>query len=198
MWKDFGYITVLFGVYSIPCDSWLSCSQLIYLLCLCSVYVRVAGLQNQDPFSVYLLFDILNQCDNLIFRHFLFLGFSLCCRSSAVLFCLQSVRCCSAFLSPSSCFTLAFPPPLSFHLELSVLCVYCICLLPHHLSPPFSFWSASPFSLSPTLCCSIWLSNLWIFNQSPSSFLVGRLLFWACQWLSIAAVWLRAWRGIQY
>lgn len=57
------------------CDSLLSCGKPIYGLCSRSQYaVHVARLQNPAPFPVPPpLFDILNQCDNLIFRHFLFL-----------------------------------------------------------------------------------------------------------------------------
>ena len=92
-------------------------------------------------FQFPLLLDILNQCDNLIFRHFLLsLCLLLCCSS-----CLQTSVATQALI-PS------FPP---FLLLLFLSGVHCHLLLPPSLpttsvSPwlfltPSFFWSVSPF-----------------------------------------------------
>lgn len=91
----------------LDCDSLLSCGEPIcYIDCSCSQCVCVCVVQDCKIHLLFqspLLLNILTQCDNLIFRHFLSTPCLLLCRSS----CLQTSAATQAFF-------LSFPPiPLS-------------------------------------------------------------------------------------
>lgn len=133
--EDFQHITVFFRVYCAVIHCFHVASRYIvrteFTLTVCSVRACVLlDCKIQLLFQFPFLFDILNQCDNLIFRHF---------------FVSPSLHACSCAVLPAS-LPLRLSSPLSSLLALSLFLPRahrCRCL------PP-SFHTASPF-LSPPL-----------------------------------------------
>lgn len=112
------------------CDLLLSCGESIYRLCSCSKCAVCVLLDCTIKlfFHFPLLFDILNQCDNLMFRHFLFSP-SLSAYSSAVL-------PASRLMLPLRLSFLTLPFSLPLFLSGAHRCLQLVYL--HSSTPPLS------------------------------------------------------------
>lgn len=131
----------------------------VFTLTVCCVCVCVLlDCKIQLLFQFSLLFDILNQCDNLMFRHFLFSPF-LSAYSSAVL---PASRLMLPLRLSFLALAFSLPPFLSGATPSSAT----TSILPRHLSlhPYLHFSDVSPHHLPYTL--TLCLAACWFFHPS--------------------------------